>query len=128
MRDYSIVHCGKTYELEPYSIRIADEVEKVGAKNASNITMREKCKGLYDFIVAVIGKDATKEVCGELSSSDPNELNIVFLKIVNAYNKPLYEYQSEQATERLNVEEVDRITKLMETMSKIDIDKLNSIR
>ena len=90
---------GKKIDLPNYSVELALKIEDLDRVEG---TISDKMKAMYDFISEVIGIEKTEEALGEFNTSDPNLINILFLSIVNAYNKPLQDYTIKQSTQVLD--------------------------
>lgn len=115
--EYSINYLGDTYYLPAYTFSIADKIEKQEQLNTGNSRFRDKCKGMYDLICELIGDDI-KSVIGDFQSTDPNVLNIIYLSIVRAYNKPVSDFNQEEASIALNNEQLDKIMQVLSAMDK----------
>lgn len=115
--EYSINYLGDTYYLPAYNFSIADKIEKQEQLNTGNSKFRDKCKGMYDLICELIGDDI-KSVIGDFQSTDPNVLNIIYLSIVRAYNKPVSDFNQEEASIALNNEQLDKIMQVLSAMDK----------
>mgnify|MGYP003287575480 FL=1 len=120
MMNYSIEFDGANYDLVPYSFGISDKLEKVDAFNESNATVREKCKKMYDLESEIIGKDTFESDFGKFEDVDPNVLNILWLKIIDAYEKPLTDFQTERRSQTLDDVEADKVLKVLETLGNVD--------
>ena len=112
---YSVNFDNKKVELPKYSIELALKIEELDNFEGS---IADGLKRMYDFISEVIGLEKTEELLGEFTSSDPNLINILFLQIVNEYNKPLQDYTIKRSTQVLDNPKVkqslDAITKVVE--------------
>lgn len=120
MMNYSIEFDGANYDLVPYSFGISDKLEKVDAFNEGNATVREKCKKMYDLESEIIGKDTFESDFGKFEDVDPNVLNILWLKIIDAYEKPLTDFQTERRSQTLDDVEADKVLKVLETLGNVD--------
>ena len=96
---YSVNFENKKIELPNYSIDLAMKIEELDNYEGS---IKDGLSAMYDFISEVIGIEKTEEVLGEFNASDPNLINILFLSIVNEYNKPLQDYTIKQSTQVLD--------------------------
>ena len=117
---YSIDYYGESYELPAYTLGIADKLEAQDALNRSNKSLREQCEGMYKTISDIVGTEFCDKAWGSLNNADPNELNIVYLKICAAYTKPLAEYQAEEIKRKIASAGVDNVLSLADKVSKID--------
>ena len=100
--NYSIEFDGANYDLVPYSFVISDTLENVDAFNEGTATVREKCKKMYELESEIIGKDTFEADFGKFEDVDPNVLNILWLKIIDAYEKPLNDFQTERRSQTLD--------------------------
>ena len=114
---YTIIHEGTSYDIPNYTMAIAGEIEKLEQFKMAENPFEKKCKKMYDFISDKLGKEHTVESVGEFAAADPNTINIVYLKIVASYNKPLEEYQNEQSQTKLDDAQIDKVTALLSALS-----------
>lgn len=96
---HTVILDGKSYDLPKKNISIAnklDEVLKVDAQKGLNV--RQKFQKLHEFTKEVLGEEVAKEVLGTelLDDVDLSELTIVVRRIIDAYDKPVMDYQSER--------------------------------
>ncbi len=96
---HTLILDGKSYDLPKKNISIAnklDEVLKVDAQKGLNV--RQKFQKLHEFAKEVLGEEVAKEVLGTelLDDVDLSELTIVVRRIIDAYDKPVMDYQSER--------------------------------
>ena len=75
---------------------------------------------MYKTISDIVGAEFCDKAWGSLNNADPNELNIVYLKICAAYTKPLAEYQAEEIKRKIASTGVDNVLNLADKVSKID--------
>ena len=113
---YTIIHDGKSYDIPNYTMGVAGEIEKVELFKVAENPFDKKCKKMYDFISDKLGKENTIEVVGEFLNADPNTINIIYLKIVASYNRPLEEYQNEQSQTKLDDAQIDKVTALLSAL------------
>lgn len=124
---YFITVSGSTYDLPDYTFAIADKIEVQENMNSGNGKFRDKCKGMYDLICSLIGKDKVENQIGKFTECDPNMVNILYLDIIKAYNKPLSEYnltenetKFNEALSALDGEQLDKLSDLMKAVSSMD--------
>lgn len=125
MINYSVIINNTEYDLPEYTLDIAEKLENVDRANTSSRSLRDKCKGIYALITQLLGEETTKEIVGDFSKVDPNKLNIIYLRIVDAYNNPLNNFETERRAQTLDDAGFTKIMGVMETLSKLDFDKLN---
>ena len=88
-------------ELPKYNLSISDKIESVESYINSDYKFKDKCKKIYDFISFLITKEEVQNILGSLNELDPNELNILYLSVVDEYNKPTESYNSEKGIKRI---------------------------
>lgn len=125
--NYSIIINNETVNLPDYTFGIADKIETQENLNAGSAKFRDKCKGMYDLICTLIGKDETEKHIGKFNDADPNTVNIVYLEIIKAYNKPLNDYNIDEnqskfsdALSAIDGEQVSKISELMKAINTVN--------
>ena len=110
---YKVNFDNKDIELPNYSVAIAKKIDDLDKVEGDIDT---KLEALYDFIQDTIGSEKTAEVLKSFSEADPNMINILFLSIVDAYNKPFTNYQLESG---LDILDSPQIQKSLNTINAI---------
>lgn len=126
MTDYRIEYGGNEYELPKYSFLISEKLEKQEEINKGVSNFKSKCKQMYNLIADILGADVTKDIIGEFSSTDPNEINILYLKIVKAYSKPIEDFNEDtisNSLDNLTVDKIIELTKAVEKANSLNIRK-----
>lgn len=119
--EYNITINGESYELPKYNMKIAEKLEKTELlNNKASESFKAKCKSMYDFCAELLGKEIVAVLIGKFEESDPNDINILYLDIVKTYNKPLEDYQQTETSEKLNGMEFDKLTELLNAVSRSD--------
>ena len=109
--DYRLNFKGQTIKLPAYSLALAEKLEKQETINSGGKSLLEKCTSMYDLCSELIGNDLVKNIIGTLDTLDPNELNMLYLTIINSYNAPLSEFSQSQAN--------DKLSRVSDTMSQL---------
>lgn len=109
---------GNIIDLPDYSFNIADKLERQESVNSGNGKLKDKCKSMYDLITDLIGTELTTTLLGKFNESDPNRVNILYLSIINAYNKPLQDFSESSVDEKINLEQIDKIVNLVTALEK----------
>lgn len=123
--EYTVIFSDKSYDLPQYNLKISEKLEQVEKFSASDSPIKEKLRKMYNACTDILGKENTMEVVGKFEEADPNMLNIVYLSIVESYNKPLADFETERSAEKLNSEVFDKLKEFaesVETMSAL-VDK-----
>lgn len=118
--DYSITIEGKTYSLPKYSMQIAEKIEGQNLLNGGNQKYRDRCRSMYNLCSELLSKESVIELMGEFKDIDPNILNIIYLEIVNQYQTPLNDYQSDQTQDQLKKYDIDKLIEVVKTTEKMN--------
>ena len=118
--EYTIVKNGEVIELPKYSMKIAERLEQVDTINKSAEKFKNKCKSMYELLVEIVGKEKLAELIGKLEDCDPNELNLLYLDVVESYNKPIEEKNTNSTNEKLNSVDIQKMTELLNAIGKSD--------
>ncbi len=113
---YKVTFEHKDIELPTYSISIAKSIAQLDEVEGD---IETKLRALYDFIASLIGEDKTKEVLKSFQEADPNMINILFLSIVNEYNKPLTDFKMEQSFKPLDALDKPQVKTSLDAIEKI---------
>ena len=116
---------GNIIELPDYTFNIADKLERQESVNSGNGKLKDKCKSMYDLITDLIGTELTTTLLRKFNESDPNRINILYLSIINAYNKPLQDFSESSVDDKINMEQIDKIVSLVSALEKAQNIKVN---
>ena len=116
---------GNIIELPDYTFNIADKLERQESVNSGNSKLKDKCKSMYDLITDLIGAELITTLLGKFNESDPNRINILYLSIINAYNKPLQDFSESSVDDKINKEQIDKIVSLVSALEKAQNIKVN---
>ena len=101
-----------------YKIAICDD-EKSSAAEAAELL--EKYKKVHVFVVDILGKDVAKELLGtdKLDEMDLSVLTITAKKIIDAYDKPLEDYNRSKVQQTIDEIPLDKVTELIKATDSI---------
>ena len=119
--NYCIDFDGKEYKLVGYTLDIASKLDSVTNFIAMDKPLGDKLKLMYRTITEIIGVSETEEILKPLNQADPNAINIVFMKIVSEYEKPVLEYKRERSKESYNPDDIERLTKFLGSLPNINM-------
>ena len=123
--NYQINVNGSTYALPTYNIKIMqmlDEQEK--KNNDASVDILDKLKSLYNTCESLIPN--LSAIIGSFDSLDPNELNLVYLNIIQAYSEPVNSHNNDEAKTKIqdalsSIEGADKMIELMEKLEKLNL-------
>lgn len=123
---HTVIVNGRSYDMPKKTIGIANKLDEVlKTDGIRGLSVRQKYEKLHIFVKDVLGEDTAKEVLGtdNLDEVDLSELTITVRKIVDAYEKPITDYQMERNREqlaKLPLGQLDSITKVADAAAKME--------
>ncbi len=126
---YTIIVDGRSYDLPKKTLEVVakmDEVMKVDTN--PNLTVRRKFEKLHVFLKDVVGEDNAVEMLGSanLAEIDLSELTLAVRKVIDAYEKPVADYDYEKKMsplERIPTEKIVSLAKAAQTVSSTQVSK-----
>ena len=117
----------QSYDLPGKTLKIVEKIEDVLKNDArKDLSIREKYKRLHAFVVDILGKEVAKEFFGtdKLDEMDLSVLSITAKKIMDAYDRPVDEYNRNRVQQTIDEIPLDKVTELIKaTDSMKDIKK-----
>lgn len=126
MTNYNITWeaTGETIHLPDYTVDIAEKIESVMLYADTKARFRDKIKKMYDFLDKLLGKEVVVGQFGKFENCDPNDINLLFLRITDAYNRPVSDYNEDKIVEKLDKTQIDKLSKIVDSADKIkNLDK-----
>ncbi len=123
---YTVIVNGQSYDLPKKTMKVVEEMDKVAQiDNVKGIGIRDKFKALFDFIGGLVGKETAKEILGsdKLDDVDLSEVTLTFVKIKDAYDKPLEDYNTDKSFHKLNSIPTDKIVQLANVANQMSQQK-----
>ena len=128
--NYILEFNNEEVKLPTYSFDILEKMEKADKVFMSeNKTQREKLEYLYKLECELRGEDKLKDlVGGDIKSCDPNAIQVVFIKILRAYDKPIEDVNAEK--EQPMLDQLGQISEYADKMSKMPevVDKVSGAK
>lgn len=127
---HTVIVNGRSYNLPKKNINIASKLDEIlKIDSIRGLSIRQKFERLYEFVKDVLGEDVAKEILGtdSLDEIDLSELTIIVRKIVDAYEKPILDYQADcnrEKLSRLPLQQLENISKFAESAN--NMEKLNN--
>jgi len=117
--DYQVEFNGDVFTLPKYNLKIAEQLEKQELYNSKpGLHFKEKCKGMYELVCTLLGQENCEKALGKFNNVDPNELNILYLSIIQTYNKPLNNFNQSIALGDIDLSSYDKLIELINAMDK----------
>ena len=120
MKDYTYyTQEGDAVSLPAYTMSIAEEIEQVTLFSDSDARFRDKLKRMYTFLSSLLGESELVDLIGEFKDVDPNDVNIMFLGIVDTYNSPLTNYSNDKIASKIDESQLNKVAQLVESTEKL---------
>ena len=112
---YTVIIDNHSYELPAKTMAVVeklDEAMKVDTRSELNI--RAKYQVLYDTVKDLLGIENAIEAFGgdNLDTVDLSNVTLAFRSIVDAYDKPVADYEAKRTREKLSNTQVDQVVKI----------------
>lgn len=119
--NYAIIVNGRSYDLPPKTLNIADRLDEVlKVDSIKGLSLRQKYEKLHSFIGELVGNDNLKEMFGsdKLEEIDLSELTLIINMVVDAYDKPINDYNVQKTRDRLNSLPLDKLVSTVNAAEK----------
>lgn len=123
---YTVIANGQSYDLQAKTIAVMERLDEVLTIDSKPLTLRQKYQKLFDFVKWIIGPEI-KEILGgdKITDIDVGELELLILKIQDAYNAPVTEYRTGKLEENLESIPADKLAAITEAAKAIsNVEKL----
>lgn len=123
---YTIIVNGRSYELPKPTLSVMEDLDRaLTVDNNKNLSLREKYMHLHEFVKRTIGEEKAKECLGfdNLDEIDLPELAITVRKIHESYDKPIADYSTARAREKMGSVPFDKITPMLAAAESMGIMK-----
>lgn len=101
---YTVIINGRSYDLPKKTLSVTERMDETAkVDNVAGLSVREKFQRVHAFVKEVLGDESAKMVFGSdfLEEIDLSEVTLAFRKIVDAYNKPLEDYNIQKNSEKM---------------------------
>ena len=112
---YTLIVGTKSNDLPKKTLAIVEKLDGVVALDKNpRMNTRDKYQSILNLEEELLGKSNLEEILGatSLDDVDLSEVVITFRKIVDAYNKPVQEYDRAASTEAFNRIPVEKLNQL----------------
>lgn len=110
--EYNITFEGNNYELPPYSLEIAEKIEKIKSK----MTLASRCDAIYRFLRSIFGTEQVKDILGEYAGIDPNRTEILFSAICEAYSEPVSTSNVQRVAQIIKDAQLDKVEAIIKAI------------
>lgn len=113
--EYTVIVNGQSYDLPKKTMKVAEDIDKLlKADTDTRIALKDKYKKQFDFIRNLIGEDNAKEIFAtdDINEIDLPEITLTVKKIMDAYDKPINDYEIEKSKEKISDLPLDKVIEL----------------
>lgn len=113
--EYTVIVNGQSYDLPKKTMKVAEDIDKLlKADTDTRIALKDKYKKQFDFIRNLIGEDNSKEIfeTDDINEIDLPEITLTVKKIMDAYDKPINDYEIEKSREKISDLPIDKVIEL----------------
>ena len=103
--EYTIIVNGKSYDLPKKTISVMSALDEVARVDENkNLDLRQKYDRRHRFMKDILGAESSKEIFGSehLEEIDLSEITLAVNKVIDAYEKPVNDYNQEKNMSKLN--------------------------
>lgn len=122
---YTLIMNKKSYDLPKKTLEVVEAMDAVAQLDQDDsLTTRQKYQKILDFERELIGEKNIVEIFGsdELDQVDLTEVLLAFRKIVDAYNKPVQDYERSSSLDVFNQLPLDKLAQLAELVKQASGD------
>lgn len=120
--EYTIIINGRSYDLPKKTVAVMEKLDEVlKVDSVKGFTVKQRFEKLHTFIKGLVGEENAVEMFGSdnLSEIDLSELTLAVKKVVDAYDKPIADYDAEKSAQKLNGLPIDKIVSLSKAAQSI---------
>lgn len=120
--EYTVIVNNRSYDLPKKTIVVVEKLDSVlKIDSAKGYSIRQKFEKLHGFVKELVGDDNAREMFGSdrIEDIDLSEVTIVVRKIVDAYDKPIIDYDAEKSRMKLDGLPIEKIISVAKAADKI---------
>lgn len=113
--EYTVIINEKSYDLPKKTIEVVEKIDAaLKVDSIKGMGIRDRYQKLHNFIRELVGKENAEEILGgdTIDSIDLSDVTLATRKIIDAYDKPVADYEAEKAKSRLNALPIEKIISL----------------
>ncbi len=120
--EYTVIVGNKSYDLPKKTLEVMERLDDVlKVDTIPSLSVRQKFEKLHGFIRDTVGEEKCREMFGsdDLEEIDLSELTVTIRKIVDAYDRPVNDYDIERSKSQLNRLPLDKIISMANAAGKM---------
>lgn len=111
--EYTIIVDGRSYDLPKKTLSVVEKIDGVlKVDEIKGLSVRQRFEKLHGFVKEMVGEENATEMFGSsnLSEIDLSEVTLAAKRIIDAYEKPLADYEMEKRYDKINSLPIDKLT------------------
>lgn len=120
--EYRLEINDQVYELPKFNLGMKKKIDQINKDSKNdNISLEKRVTAIHNFLKETLGEEAVNVICegDSIETVDLQAINITYLSIVKAYDKPMEEFNSKKLEDVLNNDALARMDKLGKTVASI---------
>ena len=120
--EYTIIVDGRSYDLPKKTLSVMEKMDDVmKVDSVKGYSVRQKFEKIHRFIKDLVGDDNAKEILGSdnISEIDLSEVTLTAKKIIDAYDKPITDYDLEKGLRKMDGIPIDKIVSIAKAADTI---------
>ncbi len=111
---YTLIVNGRSYDLPKKTVLVMEKIDEVARVDSLGLPVRQRNEIIHNLVKELVGKENAIAIFGSdnLSELDVSDLEITLLKIIDAYRKPVDDYNAEKTRRKLDVLPIDKIVSI----------------
>lgn len=120
--EYTVIINSRSYDLPKKTVAVMEKLDEVLKVDSSKLSTRQKFEKLHRFVKEIVGEENAQEMLGtdNLNEMDVSDLTLAILKINDAYERPISDYQTDKMRESIDsipTEKIASLTKSVQTIT-----------
>ncbi|MBO5372467.1 MAG: hypothetical protein J6A75_07085 [Lachnospiraceae bacterium] len=118
---YTLIINSRSYNLPKKNIKIMEKLDEALKIDETNLSVRQKYERMYRIVKDIVGEENAKEMFGSdnLDEIDTSDIALAVLKINDAYDAPISEYQTEKMQGKINSIPTEKLASLGKSVQSI---------
>lgn len=119
---YTFIINGRSYDLPKKTVSVMEKMDDVlKVDEVKGYTVRQKFEKLHGFVRDLVGDENSREMFGSdnITEIDLSDVTLAVKKIVDAYDKPIIDYDSEKSMNKLSGLPIEKIISIANAAEKI---------
>lgn len=120
--EYTVIVNGRSYDLPAKTLSVAEQLDAVlKTDSVKGLSVTQKYEKLHQFVQNLVGEKDAAEMLGSsnLAEIDLSDLTLAVRRIVDAYDKPIIDYEDEKTRSKMNRVPFDKVVSLSNALQAV---------